>query len=706
MGARLFVSTTTLAGRATAEQKLAGIADGIFYAPIDYRFAVRRVLRALRPSLVVVLETEIWPNLYREVKRTGSGLMVVNGRISDRALPRYRKLRLFFRHVLAWPNAILVQTEKDRTRYVESGAPADRVRVAGNLKFDFNPRAEVANEITALMARTSPAEVWIAASTMPPAESGDVDEDDVVLAAFCELAPRREGLLLILVPRRPERFDVVEQKLVAAGIRYVRRSQLRGDSTLALPGVLLLDTIGELSALFSIADVVFMGGTLARRGGHNILEPAFFARPVIVGPHMENFAAIAEEFLAHSAVVEIARGSAVAGAVERLLNDRSLAAEIGERGRALAEAERGAAARIAEEAERWYFAGLPRVMRPALVHWPLRVLSWIWEAGSSRSRRQAMNERRRLNTPVISIGGITMGGTGKTPLVLLLAERLRRQRLNPAILTRGYRRRSIERHIVVAAGVQASTDLTGDEAQIFVRSGAAHVGIGANRYETALLVEAQCRPDIFLLDDGFQHWRLDRQFDIVLIDALNPFGGGWTFPLGELREPLPALARANAFVITRVQPGQRTDAVENEIRRHNRDAPIFRSRVIPRCWVELEWGTQSGVDTPALRRVAAFCGLANPAAFWRTLELLGLEILFRWTFADHHHYSPRELQRLAAQARAHGADVLVTTEKDVMNFCQNAPALFAPARLYWLKIGVEVENEEELVNHALRLVAR
>src|SRR5438045_5436644 len=149
---------------------------------------------------------------------------------------------------------------------------------------------------------------------MPPAEPGDTDEDDAVIDAFRELAPRHRRLLLILAPRKPERFDLAAQKLADAGVPFVRRSALdAGDP--ALPGVLLLDSIGELSSLFFLADLVFMGGTLARRGGHNILEPAFFARPIIIGPHMENFRAIAEEFRAADAVIEIASAETLGPAV-------------------------------------------------------------------------------------------------------------------------------------------------------------------------------------------------------------------------------------------------------------------------------------------------------------------------------------------------------------------------------------------------------
>jgi len=193
---QLFVSTTTLAGRAIAEQKLVDLADGVFFAPIDYRSTVRRVLRQLRPSLVVVLETEIWPNLYREAKRSGASLLIVNGRISDRALPRYQCRSWFFRHVLAQPDAILVQTEEDARRYAIAGAPPERVRVGGNLKYDFTPPASgIAPDIFDFLNEAGAKHVFIAASTMSPIAAGDVDEDDAMIEAFREISAANPGLL-------------------------------------------------------------------------------------------------------------------------------------------------------------------------------------------------------------------------------------------------------------------------------------------------------------------------------------------------------------------------------------------------------------------------------------------------------------------------------------------------------------------------------
>ena len=206
-------------------------------------------------------------------------------------------------------------------------------------------------------------------------------------------------------------------------------------------------------------------------------------------------------------------------------------------------------------------------------------------------------------------------------------------------------------------------------------------------------MEEALKPDIFLLDDGFQHARLARQHDIVLVDALDPLGGG-VFPLGRSREPAASLRRATAIVVTRIAPRQRITGLDRLLRYYNPSSPIFRSSVIPRGWIGVESGS---AEEPGFLRVAAFCGLGHPESFWRTLEELKLEVVFRWAFGDHHSYRPAELERFAGQAAAAGAEALVTTEKDALNLMEEAPALAAPLKLYWLKIGIEIEKEEELL---------
>lgn len=702
---RIFVSCTTLAGRALAEEKLRSVADGIFFAPLDYPFAVRRVLRTLHPSVVVGLETEIWPNWYRETKRTGAGLLVVNGRISDRAFPRYRRFAWFFRAALAEPDAILVQTDQARERFCALGAPPEKVRNIGNLKYDFDPSAsEPPGEIRTLLERLQPEEIWVAASTMPPARSGDVDEDDAVVAALAELAPRHPRLLLILVPRRPERFEEAAARLRAAGVPFLRRSQLIERVSLPLPGVLLLDSIGELTSVFPLATIVFMGGTLADRGGHNILEPAACGRAVILGPHMENFPEIAAEFGTGGGVLEIAHPGELAGAVDMLLRDGERRRQIGERARRLAVAKRGATDRAMAEIRHWSGRSVTRPVRPWAMRIVLVPLSWLWAAGVRRRRRRAMERRRALSTPVVSIGGIGMGGVGKTPLTLFLAQELRQRGWMPAILTRGYRRRVPEKASLVEAGGDAPVGLTGDEGQLLLRAGVAHLGIGADRYSTGRLVEERFHPDVFLLDDGFQHWQLARDLDIVLVDALDPLAGGATFPLGRQRESLDALRRASAVVITRVESGSPVEGIRELVRFRNPGAPVFLCRARPEAWIDAASGETLPVEFAAGRAAGAFCGLANPAAFWRSLDALNCRPAHRWVFADHHRYTPQQVKRMAALAKAAGLELLLTTEKDLMNLPPEAARLAAPLRLAWLRIGVELEGEDELLELIVRRV--
>jgi 3-deoxy-D-manno-octulosonic-acid transferase len=670
--AEIFVSVSTLAGREVADRRLADLANGVFYAPLDYRSVIRRVLRRIRPAVVVVLETEIWPNLYRESKRAGAGLLVVNGRISDRALPRYRQWRRFFKHVLRWPDAILVQSQQDGERYVMAGAPKDRVRVAGNLKYDFTPPDTAVNA-----AELGGDPIWIAASTTGPVKAGDPDEDDVVIEVFQRISMRYPRLLLVLAPRRPERFLVVAEKLVQAGVSYAIRS--KSGFSCVPPAVLLLDSIGELAGLFERATVVFMGGTLPHRGGHNILEPAYFGKPVIVGPHMENFAEIMEEFSAADAVVGIGGPNALTDAVEALFENPTRAADIGARARALAMAKRGTADAIVKQilvAADEAVPDPPHTLEARITRGPLVA---IWKAGHAANIARAHS--KKLDTPVISIGALTMGGAGKSPLVAHLAQKLAEMGRNPAILTRGYGRKS-RLDVIVPRGGNAEVEQTGDEAQTYIRQAAAHVGIGSDRYQLGCKMQRELNPDIFLLDDGFQHFRLQRDRNVVLIDALDPLGGG-VFPLGRLREPFTALARATAVVITRAEG--RHMGIENLIRRYNSRAPIFRARVLP----------QGNLPTGP---VAAFCGLGQPRTFWRTLEALGIKAAPRLVFPDHHRYTAGDLAEIRRQAADAGAQALVTTEKDMMNL---PSGIVLPLEIYCLRIGIEIENEAELLRHLL-----
>jgi 3-deoxy-D-manno-octulosonic-acid transferase len=689
----LYLSTSTLAGRKTIE-KISDLVDGGFFAPFDFRGPVRRVLRTVRPSLLVIVETEIWPTLFAEAKRAGTSLVIVNGRISHRAWPKYKRWRRLFAPVLRLPDLVLVQSRTDYDRYLKLGVPVARLRTEANLKYDTS-----ASGMPLSFPTFGAKQIWIAASTVGPNERGslrrhDIDEDDLVISAFQKLSTEFPGLLLILAPRQPARFPRVAAKLEKENISFTQRSNM---AALQLPGVLLLDSMGELARLYSLADVVFVGGSLAPRGGHNIVEPAAAGAPVVIGPHMQNFEAIVSDFKEAEALVQIGEENDLLPAIRSLLLDRERATVIGERGRKVVERQSGVSQRIAPDLLHLHQLGQYKTSRNLLTRSILRGLSPLWWQGGVMKRRRSEHYARSvepLSVPVISIGGITVGGSGKTPFTTYLAAKLREHDFLPAILTRGYRRRSPASSLVIAAGAKVPTAFTGDEAQIFLRAGVAPVGIGANRYETAqLLLSRFPETDVLLLDDGFQHARIQRNADVVLIDALDPFGREEVVPAGRLREPLSALRRADIFVITRCESSYRFAAISKKLRQYNTEAPIFRSRFSVYRWRDLN--TSAVLTRLPETKVAAFCGLGNPQSFWNTLESLGVDVVFRWTFDDHHAYKPVELRRLAEQARQNGARMLVTTEKDLINLPNQVEDVLGTLPLAWLEIELEVEEEKQ-----------
>jgi tetraacyldisaccharide 4'-kinase len=283
---------------------------------------------------------------------------------------------------------------------------------------------------------------------------------------------------------------------------------------------------------------------------------------------------------------------------------------------------------------------------------------------------------------------------------------LRDRGLQPGILTRGYGRNSPVRVLALPAGASVRTEESGDEPQIFLRSRIAPVGIGADRYRSGAALHEKFGAAVMLLDDGFQHVKLARDFDLVLIDALNPFGGGGVFPMGRLREPPAGLARADAILITRSEAGDLVPAIEREIRLVNPSAPIFHAHIMPEHWVEHRTGRTIALGDFAVGEAGVFSGLGNPGGFYRTLEGLGIHYVDCVEFEDHHGYRPSEVRHMASQFRAKGAKALLTTEKDAVNLCDDCNSLIAPLTLYWLKISMRIEGEAVLLKALEGLVAK
>lgn len=338
-GRRMVVSTTTVTGNGVARSTLSGH-DALFYAPFDFPGPSKHALEAAQAQLLVLVETELWPNLIREARRRGTRVALVNGRISPRSFPRYRRLRFFLTPVLAQVDLFLMQSEAHAARIRAMGAPEGRVRVTGNLKFDA---VDVPAPSPALEAAFRPLHgrpVLVAGSTTD-------GEEAALLRVYARLLAAEPDLALTLAPRHPERFDAVAPLAESLGFQCRRRS-VSDTAPWRDRDVLLLDTLGELASAYSYATVAFVGGSLVAKGGHNVLEAAAWGKPVVVGPHMENFQEIADQFRAEGALAQVQDEDELTGALAELLADEARRRELGGHARALVEKNRGALRRTVD----------------------------------------------------------------------------------------------------------------------------------------------------------------------------------------------------------------------------------------------------------------------------------------------------------------------------------------------------------------------
>ncbi|HUC52778.1 MAG TPA: 3-deoxy-D-manno-octulosonic acid transferase [Candidatus Cybelea sp.] len=361
----LIVSTTTRTGQALARERMP-FADAVIYFPLDWGFSVRRALEAVRPSVVLVLETEIWPNFLREAGRRKVPVLFVSGRISDRSFARYRRflgvfgffLRPFLQNALSNASAFLMQSEKDAERVRALGAPAERVRVGGNLKYDLELPAPtpLSNWLATEIKRSGRSPIIVAGSVV-------ATEEPHTLIAFGTLQGEYPKALLVLAPRKPECFDEAAEFIDESHRKFIRRSQLPipgpgskqsdgNTNTATIPDdvtVLLIDSIGELASLYELADGAFVGGSLVSSGGHNILEPAAFGKIPVFGPSMENFREIASRFVSAGAAIQVESPEDVGVAWIELFRNPERMKKMSEAARHLVAVSRGATDRVMEE---------------------------------------------------------------------------------------------------------------------------------------------------------------------------------------------------------------------------------------------------------------------------------------------------------------------------------------------------------------------
>lgn len=332
----LVLTTATATGRARAKG-LFGEGVDVRFLPYDTPGAVARFLDRIRPRLAVIMETELWPNLFKECEHRGVPLVLASARLSAKSVSRYRRLGSLFRGIFSATSLIAAQTSKDAERFVAIGAQSARTHVIGSIKFDMELSAGAADRGGALRASFGARPTWIAGST-------HAGEEEQVLAAHEELRAGRADALLLLVPRHPDRFRAVAELLRSRGLGFTTRSS--GIPPQAATPVLLVDSVGELAALYASADVAFVGGSLVPIGGHNLLEPAALGVPVLTGPHHSNSQDVARLLLREGAALQVNDARELAAALERLMADPAERRRIGAIGRHIVESNRGSVARL------------------------------------------------------------------------------------------------------------------------------------------------------------------------------------------------------------------------------------------------------------------------------------------------------------------------------------------------------------------------
>ncbi len=354
---RILLTTTTYTGQKIAKDRFPE-ADRIMYMPLDTCLCIRRVVRSLSPELFIAAETELWPSLFNELRQVGSRIVIVNGRISNSSYSGYRRISFVMKKVLQNVDFLYMQTEEDARRIVDIGADRDRVGVMGNLKFDI----EMDGNASIQWLENIEGPILLAASTHK-------GEDEIIIDAYEKIMQSAEGkthsvktenntmrvsdLKLIIAPRHPERFDEVGGILKMRNLDYIRRSELDNiQSADRIPGIILLDTMGELSRLFSGVAVAFIGGSLVPCGGHNMLEPACYSKPIIFGPHMDNFP-MAGDFLETFAAIEVKDADDIAGTVVELMNDNDKAVSMGRNAKLIVEKNAGAVKKAVELVRRY-----------------------------------------------------------------------------------------------------------------------------------------------------------------------------------------------------------------------------------------------------------------------------------------------------------------------------------------------------------------
>ena len=729
----ILISVVTNSGYEMANRIIKD-ADSIIYYPLDLPWLAAHVLRRVSPRVFLPVETELWPNFLRAAREMHIPVMMVNGRISDKSVSRYHHLHSLLDDMIGTVTKFAMQSPIDAEYIVRLGADPNLVIVTGNTKFDqtyTDVSQEEKQQLLQEMGLAGSREIFLAGSTHK-------GEDELVLRAFTALRKEFPQAKLVIAPRDLLRTGEIASLCRRAGFQVARRTEL-----LKTPGtghdVVLLDTIGELGKVYSVGDVIYVGGSLIPHGGHNILEPAAHGKAIIVGYNMFNFKDTHVLFTKRNACVTVNNGSELTREVLRLFENSEERHRMEQETLAIVSENKGAARKSAvllhemldaceeerlasgiihatekvENFQTYFFQlvhgrhthGVFLTIIIALLYVFSFIYAWLVNVKLA-GYKVGFFKRKKLDCYVISLGNITVGGTGKTPTAQRLAREIRDMGYRVVILNRGYRAKWRGDVGIVSDGhtLYMTAGEAGDEAFMLAKHlPNVPVLIGAERAKTGQYAIEHFGAEVAILDDGYQHWQLERDMDILLVDAVNVFGNGYMLPRGTLREPVSHIDRADVCLLTKVDqaPEKSRQYIRQTIQAENDHALIIESIHQPRCFIELsDWYeniTGTGIDVSQMKgkRVMAVSAIGNPASFEQTLNNIGAVIIESLRFPDHHDYTIEEMLDVVDQANRQGAEAIVITEKDAVKVPEMPKSVVherSPIPIYVVSVEVTFQD--------------
>ena len=695
----ILVSVFTSSGYEMANRIIKD-ADSIIHFPFDLPWLSANLVYRVRPRVFMPVETELWPNFLRACKKLDIPVLMVNGRISDKSVKRYRYLYSLWDEILSSIKVFAMQSKVDAENILKLGADPALVTVTGNTKFDQTytnvSEAEKHNLLLELGLGDNQG-VFLAGSTHK-------GEEEHVLKAYNDIKRVFPEAKLVIAPRSVLRTNAILDLCDQYCFTAVTRTQLQEQYSTG-HDVVILNTIGELGKMYSVGDVIFVGGSLIPHGGHNILEPAAHGKAIIVGPNMFNFKDTHVLFKNRNAVVTVKNGADLAKEALKLFQDDDERHRMEEETLAICRENRGAAERTADilndllikveqnkvkatdklENFQTYFMQLvhnkePQGLLTRGIVIILYLLSHVYSVLVNLKLdcyKFGIIQSKKLDCFVISLGNITVGGTGKTPTAQHLAKYIRDLGYRVVILNRGYRAKWQGEVGLVSDGkhIYMEADQAGDEAYMLAKHlPEVPVLIGPDRSKTGQYAVEHFGAEVAILDDGFQHWKLKRDVDVVLIDSVNLFGNGYVLPRGTLREPITHLERADVCLMTKVDQGLPgfNKYIRDQIAKYGSNPIVVESIHHPQSCIELcDWKRNIAdegmpISTIKGKKVVALSAIGNPTSFEQTVCSTGAEIIESFRFPDHHEYTQEEMVDAMEQAVRQGAEAIVTTEKDAV----------------------------------------